>query len=308
MAYPISSGAVSLSGGYIPEVWAPKLLVKFYEKTILAQVSNTDYEGMIQEQGDTVNIQLLPDITIFDHAIGQDLDYENPSPSSTTLDIDKGKGYAFAVPTVSKKQSMIDFVNKWTEDASKQMKISMERSIFADIYSDADSTNAGATAGAIQEDIDLGSSGSPIALTSTNIVDYLVERVSVCLDENDVPDDDRFAIIPAWMAAKMKTSELKEASLTGDGKSTLRTGKVGELDRFSVYSSNLLATTSDGSGETAYNLICGQKSALTFAAQLTENEIIDNPKAYGKLARGLMVYGYQVVKGTALVHGYVYKG
>jgi len=45
MAYPVANGTVSYSGTYIPEVWAAKLLVKFYEGTALSEVANTEYEG-----------------------------------------------------------------------------------------------------------------------------------------------------------------------------------------------------------------------------------------------------------------------
>jgi hypothetical protein len=33
------------SGVFIPEIWSGKLLEKFYSATVLAAISNTDYEG-----------------------------------------------------------------------------------------------------------------------------------------------------------------------------------------------------------------------------------------------------------------------
>lgn len=45
MSYPAASGTPTYVGTMIPEVWAGKLLYKFYDATVLAAISNTDYEG-----------------------------------------------------------------------------------------------------------------------------------------------------------------------------------------------------------------------------------------------------------------------
>ncbi len=42
MAYPVANGAVSYSGTFIPEIWSPKLVEKFYDASVLAAISNTD--------------------------------------------------------------------------------------------------------------------------------------------------------------------------------------------------------------------------------------------------------------------------
>jgi len=46
MTYPLDTGVTNgMSGNYIPEIWSGKLLEKFYEATVFAHISNTDYEG-----------------------------------------------------------------------------------------------------------------------------------------------------------------------------------------------------------------------------------------------------------------------
>jgi len=49
---------------FIPEIWSGKLLVKFYDATVLPQISNTDYEGEIKNQGDKVYIRTRGSVTI----------------------------------------------------------------------------------------------------------------------------------------------------------------------------------------------------------------------------------------------------
>jgi len=305
MSYPVASGAVSHSATLIPEIWAPKFLIKFYEATVMNSIANTDYEGEIKDQGDTVHINLVPDIEIVDHVKGQELSYERPESAVVDLLIDKGKAYRFVCSDIDKKQSALNFMEKWTDDAAKQMKIAIERAIYADIYTDADSNNSGLTAGLLSDNINLGVTGTPLQVTDANIIDFILD-MGLCLDEQDAPGDDRWLILPANMCKLLKASDLKDASLAGNGKaSSLITGKIGMIDRFEIYNSNLLTLTTDGANEVA-NVMAGHKSALTFASQLVENEVIRAEKEFADYARGLQVYGYKVVKDTALVHGYGY--
>jgi len=304
MAYPSAAGVPTLSGGYIPQLFAATLLIEFYAQTVFGAIANTDYEGTVAKQGDTVTINGLPTINIKNHVNGQDLEYENPDPPKTTLLIDQGKSFAFAVGSVDMKQSSIDMISKWGAHAAANMKIAIDTALLAYVYAYAHAQNAGATAGKDSGDINLGSSGASLAINGANIVDVLVDCGTV-LDEQNVPDDGRFVVLPSWAVGKIKKSDLVDASLTGDGKSMLRNGRIGMIDRFEVYGSNNVRKSTDT--YSVWNAIFGHKSAITFASQLVENEVITNPKGFGKLVRGLQVYGRKVVKPEALGHLYIRK-
>lgn len=45
MSYPVAAGRPNYSGNFIPEIWSGKLVENFYDATVLAAISNTDYEG-----------------------------------------------------------------------------------------------------------------------------------------------------------------------------------------------------------------------------------------------------------------------
>jgi hypothetical protein len=77
------------------------------------------------------------------------------------------------------------------------------------------------------------------ASCTTSVVDLLVDMGTV-LDEANCPEQDRFVVIPAKMAGLIKKSELKDASLSGDSMSILRNGRLGMIDRFTVYVSHNL--------------------------------------------------------------------
>ena len=253
----------------------------------------------IKSFGDTVRIRTIPDATIFDYEKGDTLSYQWLNPDSIDLVIDKGKGYAFKISRIDELQSDLNFMNDWTDDAGMQLKISVDASILDAIPTQAATGNKGATAGVVSGNINLGVTGTPVSLSKSTIIDKIIE-VGQVLDEQNVPDEGRWIVIPSWAATRIKTSELKDASLSGDGKSMLRNGRIGQLDRFTIYQSNQLKKVTDGS-DTCWYIQAGHKSSLTFASQLLENEMLPNPNDYGKLMRGLQVFGYKVVQPKALV-------
>ncbi len=286
---------------FIPEIWSGKMQVKFYDFTCLSQISNTDYEGEIKKMGDTVIIRTIPSITINTYYVGKKLTYERPSSPSISLSIDKGKDWGIELNDVMRIQSDLKLLDKWTADAAQQMKISTETDFFADsgIYAGMHAKNKGATAGMKSSSYNLGTTGAggAIQITKANVLDYLVDCGSV-LDEQNVPETGRWFIIPTWLAGMIKKSDLKDASMTGDGSSILRNGRLGMIDRFTLYSSNLLRSAVD-TGNTCYNALFGTKDAITFAAQVTETEKLRNPFDFGDIVRGLNIYGYKAVKTEA---------
>ena len=297
-AYPAAAGFRDIGSTtmqYVPVIFSGKLLTKFYAASALAAVSNTEYEGEIKKYGDTVKIRETPDITIRDYKKGQVLSNEQPESTSQDLLIDKGKYWSFVTDDVDDAQTDIkNYVGNWTEDASKQMVITVETEVFADISGDEHASNSGATAGAISSSYDLGTALAPVVITRTNIVEKIVEFGAV-LDEQNIPSDNRFLILPVWMCSLLKTSDLKQAYLTGDDKSPIRNGMLGMIDRFTIYTSNLLNDES-----TYTEVLFGHKKALTFATQITKTKVQDNPDGFGMLYRGLQVYGYKVILPQAL--------
>jgi hypothetical protein len=287
----------------IPQIWSNKWLSKFYANTMHEEISNTDYEGEIKNKGDEVIIRTVPTITINDHEDNQDLTYETPESDAVSLKIDQGHYAAFQMPDVAKYQSDMSCMDKWAEDAAQQMKIKVDKNILGSIYASAAAVNAGLNAGNDTGGINLGTSASPLLITSSNIVDILVERFGVCLDETDTPDTERWVVLPPAMCARIKTSELKDASLTGDGQSTLRTGKIGMIDRLNIYSSRHLNVATG-----QYDVLFGHKSALSFAAQITKMEELRSEKRFADLMRSLFVYGFDVLKSEQLGHSVMKLG
>jgi len=326
MAFPtttVSSGDLYWSGSarptteytgvFIPAIWSAKLIEKFYDSTVLAAISNTDYEGEIRNQGDIVKIRTKPTITINDYTADLNLAVQRPSSNIVELNIDKGKYFNTVLDDVMEVQADLDMLSMWADDASEQMKITIDTDVLANIQAGVAAANKGNAAGRLDGGLTLGTSASPIDLVARNpgtgqveVVDYITWMGQV-LDEQNIPETGRWMIVPAWMASLIKRSELRDASLTGDSQGIARNGRLGTIDRFTLYVSNLLPTDTDSTAGVSTQVFAGHSHGLTFASQLTKVETLRAETTFGTLLRGLQVYGYKVVDGTALASGNVQK-
>ena len=310
----------SYSGAFIPTLWSGKLLAKFYQNTMLSEIANTDYEGELKNQGDTIRIRLAPTITISDYTVGQNLNYEVPTPIYQDMQVNKGKYFGVQVNDVLSYQSDMNLMNMFTEDAAKQLKIQIENEVFFNSFvtEGPAAANIGATAGAISAAYNLGTDVTPIDQATPENVLKAILRMSTVLDEQNVPEDGRWLIISPFDRQLLMQSSIAQAYFTGDQSSVIRTGKIGMLDRFTVYVSNLLprgaaakalvaglSATSGGAAvadaKARRLMVAGTKAATSFAMTVNKTEPLRNQTDFGDIVRGLAVYGRKVVKPQALV-------
>jgi hypothetical protein len=214
----------------------------------------------------------------------------------------------------------MNLMNMFTEDAAKQLKIAIENEVFFNSFVTEGpvAANEGATAGAISAAYNLGTDTAPVDQATPENVLKAILRMSTVLDEQNVPEDGRFLILSPYDRHLLMQSSIAQAYFTGDQSSTIRTGKIGMLDRFSVYVSNLLpkgeagkalvaglsATSTGGAVTNAKarrTMIAGTKAATSFAMTINKTEPLRNQSDFGDIVRGLAVYGRKVVKPQALV-------
>lgn len=307
------------SGSFIPVLWSAKLNQKFYKATVFGEIANTSYEGEISGMGDKVVINNRPDITINDYQVGTSLSYQVPTPSTVELPIDRAKYFAFQVNDVVAHQAQPKLMDMFSDDASMQMKISIDSSVLLGtatkqgIWNDVPAANQGATAGAITGGYNLGTATAPVTLTAANVLATLTALAGV-LDEQNIPETDRWLVIDPLTRQILMQSNLAQAQFMGDDKSMVRNGKIGMIDRFTVYVSNQLpkaAAAQDYFGAAAAGtakrrlILAGHKSAVTFASQMTKMETVRNPSDFGDYIRGLNVYGWKTIIPTGLASALV---
>jgi len=313
--YPTGSAGNGLSGtGFIPEIWSGKLIEKFYASTILAAISNTDYQGEIQNHGDKVHIRTKPTITIKTYLADAALELERPQGNQIILNIDQGQYFNCILDDVMEVQSDLNLLSMWSDDAAEQMKIVIDRAVLLSLYNQADAANRGVAAGKMSASINLGATGTPLAVVAANptggqvdILDMML-RLGQALDEQNIPETGRWIVLPTWAGVLVKRSELRQAYLSGDQTSMLRNGRLGMVDRFTLYTSNLLPFgVAAGVAAGEFVIYAGHQHGLTFASQMTKMETLRSEMTFGQIMRGLQVYGSKVLDGTAIAQAVIVK-
>jgi hypothetical protein len=344
--YPVAPGNPDYSTGsasqYIPAIYSALLIKKFYPTTVWGEISNTQYEGEIKTQGDTVIIRTRPTIDTFKYKKGMVLPIQNPESPYLTLKITQGEGFSFALDKVDEFQQDVKLMTISAEDGSEQMKQVIDKNSLACLCASSGATMTGydvtdnpivltggttpgqtmlvaggatvktattiattANANTTSPWGSLGAQGTANSLTTictgntlgfTNVGDFIVDRClyyGQLMDENNIPDSERFIVMPTWMVQRMKSvsSKLGQAYVTGDSQTPTRSGKIGSIDRFKIIQSNNLPNVG-----AMYPVIFGHKYGLTFATQMTESRIVENPYAFGKMMQALQIYGFQVIK------------
>jgi hypothetical protein len=171
-----------------------------------------------------------------------------------------------------------------SKDAAEQMRIAVETQVLSSVVTGATTI------------------GSQATITKNDILDNIL-AMGQNLDELNIPEEGRFIVLSPEFISLLKQSELRQAYLTGDAESPLRNGKVGVVDRFTVYNSTMLYTPSSGADTGYTHVLAGHPKAVCFASQFTNTETVRLESTFGDGVRGLKVYGSKVVVPDALVVG-----
>ena len=282
MAFSFFSTGTTSEVNFIPEIFSKLLQAKFYKQSVLPAISNTDYEGEISGQGDKVTIRTVPAVTINDYA--GSITTQELTTAKVELLIDKAKYYSFKIDDVLAAQADINLLEAASSDASEGMRVAVETDVLANVVTGATTT------------------GSQTTITKDNVLTEIL-GASKALDELNIPEEGRFMVLSPEFISLLKQSELRQAQITGDDTSPLRNGKVGMIDRFTVYQSNMLYTPGSGSDSGYTHILAGHPKAISFASQFTNAETIRMEATFGDAVRGLKVYGSKVVVPDALFVG-----
>lgn len=282
MAFSFFSTGTTSEVNFIPEVFSKLLQAKFYSSSVLPNISNTDYEGEISGQGDKVVIRTVPAVTINDYA--GSITTQELTTAKVELLIDKAKYYSFKVDDVLAAQADINLLEAASSDAAEGMRVAVETQVLSGVVTGATTIGAQTT------------------ISASNILTSILDQAKA-LDELNIPEEGRFIVLSPEFVSLLKQSELRQAYLTGDDTSPLRNGKVGVVDRFTVYQSNMLYTPGSGTDAGYTHVLAGHPKAISFASQFTNTETVRMESTFGDQVRGLKVFGSKVVTPDALVVG-----
>jgi N4-gp56 family major capsid protein len=246
---------------------------------------NRDYEGEIQEAGDTVKINSIGDPTITDYVKNTDLaEAETLSDNQRSLTITQGKAFNFQVDDVDKAQNKPQVMDEAMTRAGYRLRDQMDGFL-------ASKMAAGAT-------FTIGSSGSPVTIdNATNYAYNQLIKAKVVLDENNVPTEGRFVIVPSWFEAALALDARFVGTRGYDNNTVLLNGSAGTAAGFNVLVSNNVPNTSNAK----YKVVAGVAGATTLAEQINKVEAYRPPLRFADAVKGLHLYGAEVIRGYELV-------
>jgi N4-gp56 family major capsid protein len=270
-----------------PELWAAELLVQLRKSLVFAGpgVVNHDYEGEIQQAGDTVHITSVGDVTINDYS--GSVSYEDIDDAGQTLVVDQKKYFAKKFDDVDRAQAL----NGGALMAETMAQAAYRLSDVADQYVAGFYTQV-SSGNVLTAVTQLGGATPTADALGEAAYDLLVD-LGVRLDENNVPEEGRYVIVPPWYhGALRKAHSFINVEKAGDGGQALRNGVVGQAAGFDIMKSNNCAQPSAGS---TYVIQAGTPMATSFANQIVKTEALRDISSFSDLVRGMHVYGGKVV-------------
>lgn len=272
---------------FIPEVWSARLLFNLNKAHVFTQagVINRDYEGDIQEAGDTVRINSIGRVTISSYTKNADIAApEALSDAQTVMLINQAKYFNFQIDDVDRAQQRPQVMDAAMQEAAWALNDAADGYV-AGLYTDIDTANF------------VGTEAAPkTGFTAANVYEYLVD-LKVLLDEDNVPMDGRFVIVPPFLHGYLLKDQRFVSAGTAATDQVLRNGEVGQAAGFRVLlSNNVKSTTST----TKYKVIAGHPVAWSFAEQVRKVEAYRPEKRFADAVKGLHLYGAKVVRPSAL--------
>lgn len=132
MAFPAAAGWGSLpNGNFSSVIYSKKVQLAFRKKTIVGEITNSDYFGEIANQGDTVRILKEPEISVSTYARGTQIQAQDLDDEDFSLVIDKANYFAFKIDDIEDAHSHVDFQSLATNRAAYRLADNHDQEVLA---------------------------------------------------------------------------------------------------------------------------------------------------------------------------------
>jgi len=273
---------------FIPAIWSSKLFVRLRKQLVAATVVNTDYEGEITSFGDRVKINEIGPITVSDYTKFGTLTWAELSSAQKELIIDQAKSFSFKVDDIDTAQVHPKLMNAAMDEAAYAVADEIDQFILG-LYAQAGVTNT----------TYMGSSTAAISVSSGNVI-LTLSYAGRYLSEYNVPQANRWMIVPPWLHQKMLLAEIGGISATAVPKvfdnGALTAGFVGQALGFNFMVSNNVQT----SATSVSAILAGNRQAISYAGQISKIKSVELQDSFGEGVKGLYVFGGKVVRPNAL--------
>lgn len=122
MAFAAAPGYGNLpNGNFSSVIYSKKVQLAFRKKTVVGDITNSDYFGEISNQGDTVRIIKEPEITVKPYERGTQVTAQDLDDEDFSLVIDKSNYFAFKIDDIEEAHSHVNFMTLATDRAGYRL-------------------------------------------------------------------------------------------------------------------------------------------------------------------------------------------
>ena len=265
----------------IPALVSANLNKFFYEMSIARNITNTEWEAELLEEGKTIDILTPTPATIGDYVHATGITWEDSGFLKSTLTIDQDKYFAVKTDKLIQIQAKkgVDVNGSIVDRTLPNMVLEADKYVLSLVDDTNFTTNA------------KGSTVTPIAINSANVLEVLSE-IGVTLTEQNVPENDRMIVLPPGVFAKI---DLAGVSLDTDNSEILAMGYRGKFAGFDIFESNQVNQLTGGDAG-KYKIVAGSYSTFAFANQFVDVEEVtkfENDRGSG--IRGWNVFGAKII-------------
>jgi hypothetical protein len=291
MAFTSATGWGNLpNGNFSSVIYSKKVQLAFRKKTVVGDITNSDYFGEISAQGDTVKIIKEPEISVSSYARGTQISAQDLDDEDFSLVIDKANYFAFKIDDIEEAHSHVNFMDLATNRAAYRLADQHDQEVLgylsgykqsalhgaADTVNDqVNGTKAVDTAGSDEllssmklkkgdfGNITTGSAGDhsiPVAArlpgatalpTAYVSPVMLINRMARLLDQQNVDKDGRWIVIDPVMMEVLADEDSRFLNADFGDSGALRNGLViPKWNGFRVYVSNNLPSVGTGPATT----------------------------------------------------------
>ena len=295
---PLGSQHVTTTraNSFIPEIWSDEIIAAYKKNLVMANlIKKMSFKG---KKGDTLHIPAPVRGNASLKAAEAQVTLIANTESEVLVNINKHYEYSRLIEDIVETQALTSLRQFYTEDAG----YALARQVDSDLIQLGRSVNGGAGTAAYANAF-AGGDGST-AYTGANqsaLTDAGIRRAIQRLDDQDVPMDNRFLIVPpSSRNTLMGINRFTEQAFVGEvgGNNTIRTGKIGDIYGIPVYVSTNCDTATGG----ARIALLAHKDFGVLAEQMSVRTQTQYKQEYlGTLFTADTLYGVAELRDNAAV-------
>ena len=284
---------------FIPELWSDEIIAAYKQNLVMANLVNKmSFKG---KKGDTLHIPKPTRGSASAKQASNQVTLIAATESEQQVLVNKHYEYSRLIEDITEAQALASLRRFYTDDAG----YALAKQVDTDLIQLGRGAQGGAGTAAYNKAV-LGGDGSTLYVDGTNVgtalTDAGIRKVIQTLDDQDVPMDSRYLVVPpAARNTLMGLARFTEQAFVGEvgGGNTIRNGQIGD-----VYGTKVFVSTNCDTATTATSRIAlmFHKDAFVLAEQMGVRSQTQYKQEYlGTLFTSDMLYGVAELRDLSAV-------